>query len=33
MAQKGKIPALKAGKKWRFRKGDINRWLKSHSKP
>jgi excisionase family DNA binding protein len=27
MAQKGKIPALKAGKKWRFRKGDIDRWL------
>jgi len=27
MAQKGKIPALKAGKKWRFRKEDIDRWL------
>jgi len=28
MAQKGKIPALKAGKKWRFRKEDIDQWLK-----
>ncbi|MBC7189032.1 helix-turn-helix domain-containing protein, partial [Candidatus Aerophobetes bacterium] len=27
MAQKRKIPALKAGKKWRFRKEDIDRWL------
>ena len=27
MAQKGKIPALKAGKKWRFRKEDIDKWL------
>ena len=33
MAQKGKIPALKAGKKWRFRKEDIDRWLKSYLKP
>ena len=31
MAQKGKIPALKAGKKWRFRKEDIDKWLKRDS--
>jgi len=31
MAQKGKIPALKAGKKWRFRKEDIDRWLTQRS--
>lgn len=28
IAQKGKIPALKVGKKWRFRKEDIDKWLK-----
>ena len=28
MAQNGKIPALKAGKMWRFRKADIDEWLK-----
>jgi excisionase family DNA binding protein len=27
MAQRGKVPALKAGKKWRFRKEDIDKWL------
>lgn len=27
MAQNGKIPALKAGKMWRFRREDIDRWL------
>jgi len=32
MAQKGRIPALKAGKKWRFRKEDIDRWLKVTNK-
>ena len=31
MAQKGKIPALKAGKKWRFRKEDIDKWLRGNS--
>ena len=31
-AQKGKIPALKAGKKWRFRKEDIDRWLMDNKK-
>ncbi len=32
MAQRGKIPALKAGKKWRFRKEDIDKWLLVSSK-
>jgi len=32
MAQKGKIPALKAGKKWRFRKEDIDYWLERSNK-
>jgi len=32
MAQKGKIPALKAGKKWRFRKEDIDHWLEVSDK-
>jgi len=32
MAQKGKMPALKAGKKWRFRKEDIDRWLMDNKK-
>jgi len=27
MAQRGRMPALKAGKKWRFRKEDIDKWL------
>lgn len=27
MAQRGRIPALKAGKKWRFKKEDIDKWL------
>jgi excisionase family DNA binding protein len=27
MLQKGKIPALKAGKMWGFRKEDIDEWL------
>lgn len=30
MAQKRKIPALKAGKKWRFRKEDIDKWLREN---
>ena len=27
MAQRGKIPALKAGKMWRFRRQAIDKWL------
>jgi len=30
MAQAGKIPALKAGKMWRFKKGMIEKWLEEH---
>ena len=33
MAQKGKSPSLKAIKKWKFRKEDIDGWLKSYLKP
>jgi len=29
MAQKGKIPAYKVGRQWRFRKEEIDRWIKS----
>ncbi len=32
MAQHGKIPALKAGKQWRFKKEDIDTWLRAHNK-
>lgn len=28
MLQKGKIPAYKVGKQWRFKKEDIDRWVK-----
>ena len=28
MAQKGKIPAYKVGRQWRFRKEEIDRWIK-----
>jgi len=27
MAQKGKIPAYKVGRQWRFRKEEIDRWI------
>jgi len=27
MAQKGKIPAYKVGRQWRFKKEDIDRWV------
>lgn len=29
-AQKGKIPAIKLGQIWRFRRREIDRWLESH---
>ena len=29
LAQGGRIPAAKVGKHWRFRKGDIDEWLKA----
>lgn len=27
LCQEGKIPAMRVGKHWRFRKEQINRWL------
>ena len=29
-AQKGKIPAAKIGKEWRFRKSVIDNWFNQH---
>jgi excisionase family DNA binding protein len=29
MAQAGKIPAYKVGRQWRFRKKEIDRWVKN----
>ena len=29
LAQHGRIPAAKVGKHWRFRRNDINEWLKA----
>ena len=29
MAQGGRIPAAKVGKHWRFRRADIDEWLKA----
>ncbi len=29
LAQSGRIPAAKIGKHWRFRRSDIDEWLKS----
>jgi PTS system nitrogen regulatory IIA component len=29
-AQKGKIPAIKLGQIWRFRRREIDRWLEAH---
>lgn len=29
-AQKGKIPAAKIGKEWRFKKGLIDAWFNDH---
>ncbi len=29
LAQHGRIPAAKVGKHWRFRRSDIDGWLKS----
>lgn len=29
-AQGGKIPAVKLGKEWRFRKSVINKWFDNH---
>ena len=29
-AQKGKIPAVKLGKEWRFKRSIIDEWFNSH---
>ena len=29
LAQNGRIPAAKVGKHWRFRRADIDEWLKA----
>ncbi|MFQ3676133.1 MAG: helix-turn-helix domain-containing protein [Endomicrobiia bacterium] len=33
MAQEGRIPALKAGTQWRFKKEEVDHWLKTSNKP
>lgn len=30
MGEQGRIPALKAGKQWRFKKEEIDKWLRKH---
>ena len=32
MAQAGKIPAYKVGRQWRFRKEEIDRWVKDQTR-
>ena len=29
MAQSGKIPAYKVGRQWRFKKEDIDKWVRA----
>ena len=31
-AQEGKIPAIKIGRTWRFRRSDLDVWLEQHLK-
>ena len=31
-AQDGKIPAIKIGRTWRFRRSDLDNWLERHLK-
>ena len=31
-AQDGKIPAIKIGRTWRFRRSDLDTWLERHLK-
>lgn len=33
LAQEGRIPAFKVGVAWRFRRSDIDSWIKAQSKP
>jgi len=30
-ARKGRIPAFKKGRQWRFNEGEIKKWAKRHS--
>lgn len=30
MAQSGRIPGSKVGTQWRFRRGDVDRWLEQN---
>jgi len=30
MAEQGRIPAMKAGRVWRFRKSEIDQWMKNN---
>jgi len=30
MVEKGKLPALKIAKQWRFKKGKIEKWLEEY---
>jgi len=32
LAQEGKIPAFKVGNSWRFRRGDLDRWIEDQTK-
>lgn len=32
MVEKGKLPALKIANQWRFKKGDINKWVEKQRK-
>lgn len=32
-AQKGKIPASKIGKQWRFKRDEIDSWVKNEQRP
>ncbi len=33
MAAAGRIPAMKAGRQWRFSRRDLHEWLKANAKP
>lgn len=32
MAEQGRIPAMKAGKQWRFSKEELDKWMKKQVK-
>ncbi len=32
-AQEGRIPAIKIGRTWRFRRADLDEWLERHLRP